>query len=240
MNFDQLKKYTKARIGLGHAGPALPTKAWLDLAYAHALATDAVDIMWRVHDQAEELQQAGIKSSILHTPVKDRNHYVMRPDLGSVLVDDSEKILKDLGEDSDSILVVVSNGLSSSSVHTHLLPFMKLLHKAFLGENLSYAHKRIFLIPNARVNIIDAVGHIVRPSIGIVIIGERPGLSAPDSLAVYLTYKPQLGLTNAHRNCISNIHPPDGLGFLVALDTMLQIIKESIHKKLSGVSLKRP
>lgn len=237
MNFKTLRQYTKARIGLGHVGPGMPTKAWLEFAYAHASATDAVAIPWDIEQQARELTANGIQSSVLTTQVTDRTEYLMRPDLGCLLDDASNKLLTDLGVCESDVLIAASNGLSSIAMSTHGTTSLSLLINQMRKEGLVIAHNRVFLIPNGRVGIIDSLGSILKPKLGIIIIGERPGLSSPDSLAVYLTYQPRHGRVNAERNCISNIRPPHGLDYTAALETLLMLIKESMRKKLSGVGL---
>jgi ethanolamine ammonia-lyase small subunit len=237
MTFDRLRQYTKARIGLGHVGPALPTKAWLNFAFAHAQAVDAVDIKWDITKQNHELSRQGISSSILKTKIHDRTEYLMRPDLGCLLDDQSKKNLADLGECPDSIMLVASNGLSSSAIINHLTNFLPLVISTLKNAGFRLAHDRVLLIPNGRVGLIDDVGDIIRPTIGVILIGERPGLSSPDSMAAYLTYQPHQGRVNAERNCISNIRPPDGLGYEEAARRLCLLIKESLRKKISGVAL---
>lgn len=229
---------TPARINLGHVGPGMPTKAWLDFAYAHAQAKDAVEIAWDAKQHALELNQHNIKTTILNTPVHDRHHYVMRPDLGCILEHTSEKLIKPADTNVDGISIVVSNGLSSLAIYNHATPFLRMLLEHMHHEGLSLNHDNVWLVPNSRVAIIDAIGDIEKPTLGVVIIGERPGLSSFDSLGVYLTYKPRKGRVNAERNCISNIRPPVGLSYEAACFELIMLMKESLHKKLSGVKLK--
>src|SRR5262249_16693407 len=149
----------------------------------------------------EELLSLGITTSFLSSRATDRRLYLMRPDLGCLLDDNSKKSLADLGTCNESVLLIVSNGLSSTAMAAHLTPFLTLVIDELKKENLPLAHKQVFLIPNARVGLIDAVGETIKPEIGVIIIGERPGLSSPDSMAAYLTYRPRSGRTNAERNC---------------------------------------
>lgn len=234
MNFDAYRRYTQSRIGLGHKGPSLPTKALLSFAYDHACAVDALNLSWELPTSLAHHQTA-----ILHTKVRDRNEYLMRPDLGRELDDASrEKLASFTCPDKSAILVSASNGLSSRAVENHLAAFLSALFTLFQSEKLSLMGDCVFLIPNGRVGLIDALGDILKPSIGLIIIGERPGLSSNDSLAVYLTYEPKLCLSNAERNCISNIRPPHGLSYEEASIKTLFLIKEAIRRKLSGVMLK--
>lgn len=229
---------TPARINLGHVGPGMPTKAWLDFAYAHAQAKDAVDIAWNAQKHAVEFSKHTIKTTILNTPIQDRRHYIMRPDLGGILDHNSEQLIEPADTNVDGISIVVSNGLSSLAIHNHATPFLCMLMEHMRHEDLPLIHDTVWLVPNSRVAIIDSIGDIQKPRLGVVIIGERPGLSSFDSLGVYLTYKPQKGRVNAERNCISNIRPPVGLSYEAACYELIVLMKESLHKKLSGVKLK--
>ncbi len=237
MSFDPFRLYTQARIGLGSHAPALPTKAWLEFAYHHACAIDAVHMPWRIDECALVLAERGFQSLVLKTAVSRRDEYLMRPDLGRVLDPQSERILSSHASENHNVVVLISNGLSSSAVDNHLMPFLNELLVAQKKENIA-VWSPFLLADNSRVGLIDHVGAILKPSVGIVIIGERPGLSAPDSLAVYLTYQPQAGLTDASRNCISNIRPPHGLSYSDAAAKTRFLVVESLKRKLSGVSLK--
>lgn len=237
MNFDPFRQYTQARIGLGNQGPGLPTKAFLEFAFHHALAVDAVKLPWDISKQANVLKAHGFCSQILKTKVDNRQQYLLRPDLGRLLHDESKNELKKLKK-SPGILVMVSNGLSSLAITTHLPRFLSILASKFEREKLKLAYERVMLIANARVGLIDDLGAILKPELGLVIIGERPGLSAPDSLAVYLTYRPKAGRVDAERNCVSNIRPPHGLGYEEASTKVVFLIKQAISRKLSGVMLK--
>lgn len=239
MNFDRFRIYTKARIGLGHEAPALPTKAWLLFSLHHADAIDALTIPWRLDKQEKELLKAGFKTMRLGTKITDRAQYMQRPDLGRQLNDASKEQLMALDQASPrSILITASNGLSSLAVKNHLTLFLRALLPLFDKEKLKLSYNRIFLIPNGRVALIDDIGEIVNPILGLSIIGERPGLSSPDSLAAYLTYAPRLGRSDSERNCISNIRPPHGLSYEEAAAKLIFLIKEAMRRKLSGVTLK--
>ena len=233
MSFDKYKAYTQARIGLGHSGAALPTSAWLDFSYQHAAAVDAIKVPWDLE------QKIGIPTQILNSNVRDREDYLLRPDKGRRLNDSSKQILHSLPKiETESVLIVASNGLSSFAVINHLEPFLTELLADLKKANIPISHDQAFLVPNARVGLIDDIGEILRPTIGVMIIGERPGLSSPDSLAVYLTYKPKKGLSDADRNFIYNIRPLHGLSYSEASFKAIFLIRESIRRKISGVNLK--
>jgi ethanolamine ammonia-lyase small subunit len=239
MSFDKYRSYTQARIGLGNAGAAIPTKAWLWFSYHHAQAVDAINVPWDMDKTCLALRSLGYDGEILATPTVSREEYLLRPDLGRILHDDSRKLLAALPPiNADSIFLLVSNGLSSLAIQNHLDSFLSVLLKTLRAESLRIAAQRIFLATNGRVALIDDVGEVVKPKVGITIIGERPGLSAPDSLAVYLTYEPRKGRLDAERNCVSNIRPPHGLSYEEASRKLVFLIKEAMRRKLSGVTLK--
>lgn len=238
MNFDRYRLYTQARIGLGRAGAALSTKDWLLFSLHHAAAVDAIMIPWDLSQQENELLADGVKAELLSTRVTDRREYLLRPDLGRKLSEESKNKLHTFKQANESILIIASNGLSSLAVKNHLAPFLRSIFAEFKEANLPVYLDTIFLLPNGRVALIDDLGEILKPALGITIIGERPGLSAPDSLAAYLTYRPTLGLSDAERNCISNIRPPHGLSYEEAAFKLTYLVKEALRRKLSGVLLK--
>lgn len=237
MNFDQFRTITQARIGLGHQGPALPTKAWLEFSLHHAQAVDAIAVVWDVERQKNEILKLGFDVLVLNSKVRNREEFLLRPDRGRSLNEPSQKKLQSLKK-KPSIALLISNGLSSLALHKHLIAFLKVLMPMLSAENLLKPKDPLLLIPDGRVALIDDVGLALMPSIGITIIGERPGLSAPDSLAAYITYEPKPGRTDAERNCISNIRPPYGLAYEEAAQKLLYLVKASLSLKLSGVSLK--
>ena len=231
MKFEDLKKFTQARVGMGHAGGAIKTSQWLSFAYEHAAAVDAVHIPW------EFPKNPAFQFDVLKSNIADRREYLQRPDLGRSLAEESGNDLKKLKLKGD-ILIVVSNGLSSFAVHNHLDKYLKYLLSDIKTQGLTVLGNRIFFVPNARVALIDQIGEILKSKISLMIIGERPGLSSPDSLACYLTYKPKKGLSDANRNCISNIRPPFGLSYKEASLKTMYLLEEALKRKLSGVNLK--
>ncbi len=233
MIFDKYKQYTQARVGLGNHGPALPTAAWLDFSYQHAAAVDATHEPWNF----ENLKN--FPTQILSTQIQDREEYLLRPDKGRRLSDASRLLLNELPKnEKPSVLIVASNGLSSFAVTHHLENYLSEVLMDLTKEQIPLCAEKVFLVPNARVGLIDDMGEILRPTIGLMIIGERPGLSSADSLAMYLTYRPEHGRSDADRNCISNIRPPFGLSYTEARLKTMFLIRESIRRQLSGVHLK--
>lgn len=236
MSFANYKTYTQARVGLGARGAGLPTKVWLDFSFAHAVAADAVKMPWEISSAEKSLQSLGLSTCILSSAVADREEYLLRPDKGRNLSEASLKELSALGAFKyESLLIVVTNGLASLAINNHLMPFLEELKS---GLSISLTHEKIFLVANARVALLDVIGEMLRPTVGLIIVGERPGLSSPDSLGLYLTYVPQKGRTDADRNCISNIRPPHGLGYKEGAFKTRWLIHECLRRKLSGVLLK--
>lgn len=233
MNFKKYKEYTQARVGLGNIGSGLPTSAWLEFSYQHAAAVDAIQEPW----DFQSLKQ--FPTQVLNTQIQNREEYLLRPDKGRKLNQESRRALEQLPKNQDlNVLIVASNGLSSFAVTNHLEKYLSGLRKDLEDSQIPISQNKVFLVPNARVVLIDDIGEILRPTIGIMIIGERPGLSSPDSLAVYLTYMPSLGRSDADRNCISNIRTPHGLTYTEARLKTMFLIRESIRRQLSGVQLK--
>jgi len=231
-----LRRFTQARIALGRAGHALPTGALLDFQLAHAQARDAVHFPWDIEAFAEEVQDIGSEALILETPVTERGEYLRRPDLGRMLTEESRTRLRDLDAAPADLALIVTNGLSSTAVKRHGIA---LLQQVLGGlRQRHYTAAPVCLVANGRVALLDDIGSALAARMAIIIVGERPGLSSPDSLGIYLTYAPQLGNTDAQRNCISNIRPPEGLSYQEAAAKLLQLVGEAMARCLSGVELK--
>jgi ethanolamine ammonia-lyase small subunit len=226
------RKFTQARIGLGRSGYGVPTGEHLKFQLDHARARDAVHWEWDVEKFRKKLKPLKIQSEVLKTRVSNRLEYLTRPDLGRLL----DLGIKKLRASKPDIAIVLSNGLSSSAIENHALPFLKHL----LGElrQSDFSLSPVYLVPNARVALSDVIGSALRAKMVLIIIGERPGLSSFDSLALYLTYSPKLGSSDADRNCISNIRPPEGLSYEAATRKTLFLVNEAFRRKLSGVDLK--
>lgn len=232
---DSLRQWTKARVALGHTGNAIPIKEILIFNQARALARDAVHATWDINSLQATLTQQSEQSIIVHSRVASRMEYLQRPDLGRQLDEQSHAILKSQPLNTD-IVFIISDGLSATAIDTHFLPLWSTLQKHISSTSLNFAP--LVLAPFARVALSDAIGFDLQAKLAVIFIGERPGLSASDSLGIYLTYAPKPGNTDAARNCISNIRPPDGLSYEHAAKKLLYLIQESLHRKLSGISLK--
>jgi len=231
-----LKQFTPARIALGRAGISLPTRAGLDFQLAHALARDAVNMPLDFAGLAQRLNVQGYQTLTLPSRAENQSVYLQRPDLGRLLSASALDCLQCATPDAADAVVVVADGLSSSAIEHHAVPFLSLLLPE-LQDN-GYRLPPVCLVKHGRVAIGDAIAEHYVARLCIVLIGERPGLSSPDSLGVYFTYQARSGLsTDAERNCISNIHN-NGLSYRQALKKLLFLINESEKLQLSGVNLK--
>ena len=239
-----LRRFTDARIGLGRVGVSVPTREWLRFQLDHARARDAVHLpldLGRLEgDLAAHARTAALGPPMrLRSPVSGRADYLRRPDLGRTLDAASEARLDARaaeGARPDLALVVV-DGLSSVAVQSHAVPLLD----ALLAE-LAAGPERLALAPPAlvsqgRVAIGDAVGERLGARAVLVLIGERPGLSSPDSLGLYFTWAPRRGLTDARRNCVSNVRP-GGLGYAEAARRAHYLLREAARLDVSGVALK--
>jgi ethanolamine ammonia-lyase small subunit len=227
----RLRDYTSARVELGRAGVSLPTRALLEFQLAHARARDAVHLPLAVNSLAVELKQKGIESIALASAARNRDEYLKRPDLGRRLNNDSRDRLLPLRADYDAAFVL-ADGLSALAVHRHAVPLMELLLR-----DLDWRIAPVAIVDQGRVAIGDEIGDALGARMVVILIGERPGLSSPDSLGAYLTWQPRPGRTDAERNCISNIRA-EGLSYALAAHKLLFLMNESRRLKLSGVQLK--
>lgn len=229
--WDDLRKTTQARIGLGRAGNALPTRQVLDLAAAHAAARDAVHIPLDVEELRGAVRSVGIGDPVLVTSrAGDRDEYLRRPDLGR---QPAESI--DIAEHPADIGFVLADGLSPTALNHHGAALLTAL-VATLKDRYSLAPPVI--ATQARVALGDHIGARQGVRTLLVMIGERPGLSVVDSLGIYLTHLPRPGRPDADRNCISNIRPPGGLGYADAARVAASLVGGALELGRSGVDLK--
>lgn len=234
--WNPLRRFTQARIGLGRAGHALPTGALLDFQLAHAEARDAVHLPWDIEAYAREARRLGTECLVLETPVADRGEYLRRPDLGRRLTEASRNRLESLSGGGFDIALAVTNGLSSTAVERHGLPLLAAILERYRARGLCVGP--VCAVADGRVALSDEVGLGLKARLAVIIVGERPGLSAADSLGIYLTYAPRPGNTDAERNCLSNIRPPEGLDYSTAADKLAYLTDEALRRGLSGVGLK--
>ncbi|WPN58760.1 ethanolamine ammonia-lyase subunit EutC [Pseudomonas sp. P9_31] len=234
----ELRRLTPARIALGRTGTSMPTSAQLDFQYAHAQARDAVHLPFDHPGLSSQLAERGRESLLLHSAATDRNSYLQRPDLGRKLSDESAQTLRDYAQAHPGgvdLAVVVADGLSALAVHRHTLPFLARMEEQTAAEGWSLSP--VILVEQGRVAVADEIGELLGAKMVVILIGERPGLSSPDSLGLYFTYNPKVGLTDAYRNCISNVRL-EGLSYGMAAHRLLYLMREACRRQLSGVSLK--
>jgi ethanolamine ammonia-lyase small subunit len=238
-NWDFLKEYTDARIALGRVGNSIPTAALLKFQLAHAMAKDAVYSALDITKLKIELSDLGLNVIELHSKAQNREEYLKRPDLGRSLNSESFQVihnyLKALPAQNFDLSIVLVDGLSSQAIQTNAIPF--LIEFVALAKNENWMLAPISIVSQGRVAIGDDVASALKAEIVVVMIGERPGLSSPDSMGIYLTYKPLTGFTDESRNCISNIRPK-GLSYQEAAQALYYLVKAAKSLKLSGVNLK--
>lgn len=233
-----LRRLTPARIALGRTGTSIPTSAQLDFQAAHAQARDAVHLPFEHGAITESLAAKGRETLLLHSAAADRNAYLQRPDLGRKLDEASVQLLTDFTQahpGSIDLAVVVADGLSSLAVHRHTLPFLERMEEQARAEGWTLSP--VILVEQGRVAVADEIGQRLGAKMVVILIGERPGLSSPDSLGLYFTYAPKVGLTDASRNCISNVRL-EGLSYGMAAHRLLYLMREACRRQLSGVNLK--
>lgn len=233
-----LRRLTPARIALGRTGCSLPSAAQLDFQFAHAQARDAVHLALDHAPLRAQLTARERPSLLLHSAASDRATYLQRPDLGRRLHPDSVRQLREHASASAGgvdLVIVIADGLSALAVQRHSLPLLMRVEELALAEGWSLAP--VVLVEQARVAIGDEIGELLGARMVVMLIGERPGLSSPDSLGLYFTYAPRVGLTDAYRNCISNVRL-QGLSYAMAAHRLLYLLREACRRKLSGVSLK--
>jgi ethanolamine ammonia-lyase small subunit len=231
-----LKQFTPARIALGRAGMSLPTRACLDFQLAHALARDAVNIPLDFAGLEQRLNGQGFQTLTLQSQAENQSVYLQRPDLGRLLSASATACLQHTAPTPSDAVVIVADGLSSTAIEHHAEPFLSLLLPEL--QQKGYKLPPICLVQHGRVAIGDAIAEHYSARLCIVLIGERPGLSSPDSMGIYFTYQAKAGIsTDAGRNCISNIHN-NGLSYQQALKKLLFLIDEAEKLQLSGVNLK--
>jgi ethanolamine ammonia-lyase small subunit len=235
-NWQCLSQFTSARIALGRAGMSLPTRATLEFQLAHALARDAVNIPLDFTKLEHRLTALGHQTLTLQTRSENHAMYLQRPDLGRLLSGAAMARLQQEDRIQADAVVVVADGLSSAAIEHHAEPFLRLLLPEL--HALGYQLPPVCLVKHGRVAIGDAIAEHYAARLCIVLIGERPGLSSPDSMGIYFTYQAKTEIsTDADRNCISNIHK-NGLSYGQALKKLLFLISESEKMQLSGVNLK--
>lgn len=231
-----LKAHTPARIAQGRTGRSLPTSALLSFQLDHARARDAVHSTLDTVLLLQQLDEIHSLSVHVNSQATDRQMYLQRPDLGRKLSEDSRTTLQRFHNPAGyDLCIVVVDGLSALAVNRYALPTVTDLVRQAMDLNWSVAP--ICVVEQGRVAIGDEIAHCLKADLLVVLIGERPGLSSPDSMGAYLTYRPRPGLTDESRNCVSNIRP-EGLSTAFASQKITYLLAEMKRRQLSGVALK--
>ncbi|ULH14083.1 ethanolamine ammonia-lyase subunit EutC (plasmid) [Deinococcus sp. KNUC1210] len=234
--WERLRHYTDARIALGRVGTSLPTRELLNFNAAHAAARDAVHAPGSFAELKTQLLALNLPFLELRSCAAHRSEYLRRPDLGRRLSAESRAQLEalPLGPPPD-ILIMVSDGLSAVAADTNAGAVLTQLVPALLERGYTLAP--VLLAAQARVALADEAAELLGARLALHLIGERPGLSSPNSLGAYLTYGPRVGMLDSGRNCVSNIRPA-GLSAPAAVHRLLYLVGEALRRQLSGVELK--
>jgi ethanolamine ammonia-lyase small subunit len=230
---DRLRRFTPARIRLGRAGSGQSTAAALKFLLDHANARDAVHIPLDFGVLEADLRAAGWNVLHVRSAANDRAEYLRRPDLGRRLAQTSRALLESQAGGSDVVIAAV-DGLSSTAVASHLVALLAQLRPRLLARRAALGP--LVLVEQGRVAIGDEIGESLRAKLVVVLIGERPGLSAADSLGAYITWRPRVGTMDSARNCISNIRPA-GLPLDDAADQIDALIGLALTHAATGVAL---
>jgi len=234
-SIDDLRKLTPARVALGRVGASLPTRALLDFTLDHARARDAVQAAFDVSGLIASLGSLGCDSVTVASRAGHRRDYLRRPDLGRRLDQPSVELLAGRQGGPCDVAIVIGDGLSPRAVHAHAIEVLRQLLPRLAADGIAVGG--IVVASSARVALGDEIGALLRASMTVMMIGERPGLSAPDSLGTYLTFAPEIGRTDAERNCVSNIHR-EGLAYDEAAHKIAWLAREGLRRNVTGVALK--
>lgn len=232
-----LRRFTPARIALGRSGASLPTREVLGFTLAHAQARDAIHLPLDVDVLAGQLQADGWPAPLrLHSRAHDRHEYLLRPDLGRRLDEASVAALQAWRADNPApdLALVVGDGLSALGIQRHTVALFGAIREALGG---AFVQSPPVLVGQARVAVADEVGELLGARMVAMVVGERPGLSSPDSVGIYLTHAPRVGRTDAERNCISNVRPA-GQDPVTAARRLAWLVHEGLRLGLTGVGLK--
>jgi ethanolamine ammonia-lyase small subunit len=234
-----LRDLTPARVGLGRAGASLPTEALLGFTLDHARARDAVHAAFDAPAIIAGLRGLGLEAVEVSSRARERTDYLRRPDLGRALDEASQHRLAGHGLAGPGggcrLAIVIGDGLSPAAVNAHAVPLIRSLVPRLAIEGIEIGHAVV--ASGARVALGDEIGAILGARMIVVLIGERPGLSASDSLGAYLTFAPKIGRTDAERNCVSNIRSA-GLGYDDAAFRIAWLVREGLARGVTGVGLK--
>lgn len=233
--WEEIRAHTTARVALGRAGASLPTMEVLRFGLAHAQARDAVHLPLDVGALQAGLREAGFRTLRVKSQADGRQAYLLRPDLGRRLNAESRELLA--REAPARIAVVVADGLSAIAAQRHALPVLSLFRECFSTDWNAASGVPVIVAEQGRVALGDDIGAALGAELAIVMLGERPGLSSPDSLGIYLTFAPRPGRMDSERNCISNVRP-EGLDYGAAAHKLAWLAGEACRLRLTGVTLK--
>ena len=229
----ELKQFTNARVALRTSGISLCTEELLAFKLAHARAVDAVWTEWNRTKISEELKLVEIESLLVDSEASNRIHYLQNPQSGCKVNEQSQCTIQAL-KNENAISIILADGLSPIAVQEQGSKLIACLMEEL--RSLAMNIHPVFICNNGRVAIGDSIGEIIKSKVAIVIIGERPGLTTPQSLGIYITLNPRSTSTNANRNCISNIHP-EGLSIEQASIECIQLIEKMLIHNISGYQL---
>ena len=231
----RLAALTPARIGLGRAGAGLPTHEVLKFGLAHAQARDAVHTPMDAAAVAAEIERLGWPTVTVTSQAPDRATYLRRPDYGRRLSAESRTVLAEAASEPVDLALVVADGLSARAVHEGAGPMLAAFKP--YADKAGWRLAPVVIATQARVALGDAAGEALKARALAVLIGERPGLSSPDSLGLYVTFEPRPGRSDAERNCISNVRPA-GLSHDLAAFKLDWLLTQAFSRGLTGVGLK--
>lgn len=234
-SLSELRRLTPARVGLGRAGASLPTEALLEFMLDHARARDAVHAAFDVSGLISGLNDLGLEAVEVRSRARERDEYLGRPDLGRSLDQPSTQALIARTGSPCRVAIVIGDGLSPIAVNAHAINLVNHLIPRLVIDRIDIGP--VVVARGARVALGDEIGALLRARMLVMLIGERPGLSAADSLGAYLTFAPKIGRTDAERNCVSNIHGT-GLGYEEAAFRIAWLIREGLAREVTGIRLK--
>ena len=230
-----LKQHTDARIALGRTGNSIPTKELLHFGMSHALAKDAIYKELDICNIQNNLKEQHFSSILVQSKAKDKKEFLINPNLGRQLNKESIELLLQSNVEKGNIAIIFADGLSSAAINLNATPLLFEIVNALKGSEFNLSP--IIIAKHARVALSDEIGETLKSDASIMLIGERPGLSSPDSLGVYLTWNPKKGRNDSERNCISNVRP-QGLSYQQAAFKTIWLLKEAKKLNMSGVHLK--
>ncbi|PKM66565.1 MAG: ethanolamine ammonia-lyase [Firmicutes bacterium HGW-Firmicutes-2] len=224
----QMKAKTSARVGVWRAGPRYKTETLLRFRADHAVAMDAV-----FTDVSEEII-AEMNLFTVKTKCKDKDEYLTRPDLGRKFDDEEVAIMKEKCKMNPQVQVIVADGLSSTAVEANIRDILPVIFQGLEGYGIKAGTP--FFIKYGRVPSMDVVSEVTGADITCLLVGERPGLATGESMSAYIAYKGTVGMPEARRTVVSNIHQ-GGTAAVEAGAHIAHILKEMLDQKKSGLEL---